>query len=168
MTLSDLVAVMHEGKLVQYGSQNEVYFRPRNTYVATFLGKPRMSLLEGTLEQHADGVEFVSADLRLSLGTTSELGLREGRWERVLAGVRAEDVSIVSGASGSDLTFKAQVQLLEPVGSDTFVELSVGESAVVARVPPDLPLSVGDHVLAQVRRGRVHLFDADSTERITT
>ncbi len=166
MTLSDLVAVMHDGKLVQYGTQNEVYFRPRNTYVATFLGKPRMSLLEGALEPHADGVEFVSKDLRLHLGMAAELGLGEGPWERVLAGVRAEDVSIVQSATDSGLSFKAQVQLLEPVGSDTFVELGVGDAAVFARVPPDLPLAVGDNVLAQVRRGRLHLFDAVSTERI--
>lgn len=46
MTLSDLIAVMRDGKLVQYGTQHEVYGRPRDMYVATFLGKPRMSLIE--------------------------------------------------------------------------------------------------------------------------
>ena len=167
MTLSDLVAVMHEGKLVQYGTQNEVYFRPKNAYVATFLGKPRMSLIEGVLERHESGVEFIGHDLHLTLGSAAELGLRDGTWNRVLAGMRAEDLSIVPSTSEPSMTFKAQVQMLEPVGSDTFVELLVGGSAVVARVAPDLPLSVGDNVLAQVRPGRVHLFDADTTERIT-
>jgi multiple sugar transport system ATP-binding protein len=167
MTLSDFVAVMNEGKLVQYGTQNEVYFRPKNTYVATFLGKPRMSLIEGALERHESGVDFIAPDLHLTLGTAAQLGLREGTWNRVLAGVRAEDLSIVPSASEPSMTFKAQVQLLEPVGSDTFVELLAGGNTVVARVAPDLPLSVGDNVLAQVRVGRVHLFDADTTERIT-
>jgi multiple sugar transport system ATP-binding protein len=167
MTLSDFVAVMRDGKLVQYGTQNDVYFRPHNTYVATFLGKPRMSLVAGSLEHHDDGVEFVGPDLRLGLGPAAALGLRDGTWDRVLAGVRAEDVSIVPGADASPLSFKAQVQLLEPMGSDTFVELVVGSNTVVARVAPDLPLSVGDNVLAQVRPGRTHLFDTESTERIT-
>jgi multiple sugar transport system ATP-binding protein len=167
MTLSDFVAVMREGRLVQYGTQNDVYFRPTNTYVATFLGKPRMSLIEGALERHEDAVEFVAPDLHLSLGTAAQLGLRNGKWDQVLAGVRAEDVSVVPSANGSRLSFKAQVQLLEPMGSDTFVELVTGRNTIMARVAPDLPLSVGDNVLAQLRAGRVHLFDAQSTERIT-
>jgi multiple sugar transport system ATP-binding protein len=167
MTLSDFVAVMRDGRLVQYGTQNEVYFRPQNTYVATFLGKPRMSLIEGSLERHDDGVEFVGPDFRLGLGRAAALGLRDGKWDHVLAGVRAEDVSIVPSGNESPLSFKAQVQLLEPMGSDTFVELVSAGNTVVARVAPDLPLSVGDNVLAQVRAGRVHLFDTESTERIT-
>ena len=47
MTMSDVIAVMREGRLVQYGTQNEIYRTPANTYVATFVGKPRMSLMEG-------------------------------------------------------------------------------------------------------------------------
>src|SRR3954452_7161883 len=47
MTLSDLIAVMRDGKLVQFGTQHEIYRRPANTYVATFVGKPKMSLVEG-------------------------------------------------------------------------------------------------------------------------
>ncbi len=81
MTLSDFVAVMNEGKLVQYGTQNEVYFRPKNTYVATFLGKPRMSLIEGALERHESGVDFVAPDLHVTLGTAAEIGLRDGTWK---------------------------------------------------------------------------------------
>jgi len=50
MTLSDLIAVMRDGKIVQFGSQAEIYGKPRNEYVATFVGKPKMSLIEGSLE----------------------------------------------------------------------------------------------------------------------
>ena len=59
MTLSDLICVMRDGKIIQSGSQSEIYTKPRNMYVAEFVGKPRMSLVEGSLEHGADGVTFV-------------------------------------------------------------------------------------------------------------
>jgi multiple sugar transport system ATP-binding protein len=166
MTLSDLIAVMSEGKVVQYGAQQDIYSRPANTYVATFIGKPRMSLVPGRLERHADGVEFIAPDMRLNLGTAAQIGLRDGDWPDVLAGFRAEHVTLAGAGSGSALSFKAQVELLEPTGSDTFVELAAGGTVVVARIAPELPVAMGDQVVAEVKPGTVHLFDAVSTERI--
>jgi multiple sugar transport system ATP-binding protein len=166
MTLSDAIAVMAEGKVVQYGSQSEIYNRPVNTYVATFIGKPRMSLVHGILERHADAVEFVAPGMRLALGTASEIGLIDGEWPEVIAGFRAEHVAVASAGSASPLAFKAVVQLLEPTGSDTFVDLAVGETSIVARVAPDLNLALGEAVVAEVKPGSVHLFDAVTTERI--
>lgn len=166
MTLSDLIAVMSEGKVVQYGSQFDIYNAPVNTYVATFIGKPRMSLVPGTLERHADSVDFVAPDLRLTLGSAAAIGLRDGDYPNVLAGLRAEHVSIAAEGSSSPLGFKAQVELIEPTGSDTFVELNCADTTVVARVAPDLPVTIGDRVQVEVKPGSVHLFDAASGERI--
>ncbi len=165
MTLSDLIAVMSDGKVVQYGTQYDIYDRPVNTYVATFIGKPRMSLVPGRLERHADEVEFVATDLRLSLGSAEKIGLRDGDWPEVFAGFRAEHVTIAQGGSNSSRTFRAQVELIEPTGSDTFVELSAAATTITARIAPDLPVALGDQVTAEVT-GSIHLFDAVSTERI--
>ena len=60
----------------------------------------------------------------------------------------------------------ATVALIEPIGSDTFVELSIGASTIVARVSPDLPLQIGQAVRIAVAPGRAHLFDAASGTRI--
>lgn len=166
MTLSDLIAVMSEGKVVQYGSQTDIYNHPTNTYVATFIGKPRMSLVPGRLERSGEDVDFVAPDMRIALGTAAQIGLRDGDWTDVVAGLRAEHVTIAHDGSSSPTSFKAQVELLEPTGSDTFVELAAGGTTVTARVPPDLPLTLGDRVLAEAKAGAVHLFDAVSTERI--
>jgi multiple sugar transport system ATP-binding protein len=166
MGLSDLIAVMSEGKVVQYGTQHDIYNQPANTYVATFIGKPRMSLIAGALVRDGENVDFVSDDLRVGLGSAAVIGLRDGTWPSVFAGFRAEHVSISGGESTSPMSFKAQVELLEPTGSDTFVDLAVGEKHITARVPPDLPIALGDRVIAEVKPGSVHLFDAVSTERI--
>ena len=63
-------------------------------------------------------------------------------------------------------TFGASVQLLEPIGSDTFVELASGDATVVARVAPDFRLEIGQTVQATLAPGRVHLFDREGGQRI--
>jgi multiple sugar transport system ATP-binding protein len=166
MGLSDLIAVMSEGKVIQYGPPQEIYNRPANTYVATFIGKPRMSLVAGALVRDGENVDFVAEDLRIGLGSAAAIGLRDGEWPSVLAGFRAEHVSLASAESTSAMSFKAQIELLEPTGSDTFVDLAVGGINITARVSPDLPVGLGDRVIAEVKPGSVHLFDAVSTERI--
>jgi multiple sugar transport system ATP-binding protein len=167
MTLSDLIAVMRDGKIVQFGPQAEIYGKPRNEYVATFVGKPKMSLVEGTLEHRADEVDFVGPGIRIGLGKAGAIGLRDGNWTTVSLGIRAEDVRVVSAESATRSGgFDATVQLLEPIGSDTFVELAAGPASIVARVNPDLPLEIGQLVRAEVTPGRVHLFERQNGERI--
>src|SRR5262245_60001403 len=117
MTLSDLIAVMRDGHLVQFGTQHEIYRRPANTYVATFVGKPKMSLLEGALERHDGNVDFVGPDIRLGLGAPAALGLKDAPTSRVALGVRAEDVHIrMNGAAATPRTFEATVGIMEPIG----------------------------------------------------
>ena len=168
MTLSDLIAVMRDGKLVQFGTQDQIYRRPATTYVATFVGKPRMSLVEGALSVE-NGIALLSAPggVRIPLGAPGALGLAGvGPPEKVAMGVRAEDVRVDAGAGALEGGFPATVALLEPIGSDTFVELSLGDSTIVARVSPDLPLAIGQPVTAAVAPGRQHLFDAMTGNRI--
>ncbi len=168
MTLSDLIAVMRDGKIVQFGTTREIYRSPRDLYVATFVGKPKMSLVDGSLSLDGGRATFISPDLRIDLGSPGSIGLRDGAWTNVALGIRAEDVRI--GTNGSapdpDRSFGATVQLLEPIGSDTFVELAAGDATIVARVAPDAGLQIGQQVQAELVAGRIHLFERDRGERI--
>jgi ABC-type sugar transport system ATPase subunit len=166
LSLSDHIAVMREGHLVQFGTQAEVYRRPRDTYVATFVGKPRMSLAEGRLELTADDAAFVTEGLRVGLGATSALRLAGPPPERVTLGVRAEDLVVAPGGDDAPGSFAATVLLTEPVGSDTFLELGAGDATFVARVPPDLEVAIGATVAARLAPGRAHLFDTGTGLRL--
>ena len=167
MTLSDLIAVMRDGKVVQLGTTREIYRKPRDLYVATFVGKPKMSLVDGALERSDGNVRFVSPDLQVDLGSAARLGLADGDWGDVALGVRAEDVRISSNGDVPSIgAFGAAIQLLEPIGSDTFVELGAGDATVVARVAPDTGLRIGEHVQASLTPGRIHLFEREQGQRI--
>ncbi len=167
MTLSDMICVMRDGKIIQSGSPSDIYGKPQTIYVAEFVGKPKMTLLDGTLEHGADGVTFVRPDARIHLGPAAAIGLKEGAWPTVALGVRAEDVLVQpDGASALPTSFDARIGLTEPIGSDTFVELDVGEATIVARVDPDLPIELDQSVRAALRPSGIHLFDRATGQRI--
>ncbi len=112
---------------------------------------------------------FVHPDLRIDLGPAAALGLEDGEWSTVALGVRAEDVTLHSGAGTPARTsFSATIGLTEPIGSDTFVELDAGAAMIVARVDPDLQLSVGQKVTAELRPSAIHLFSRESGQRINS
>ena len=167
MTLSDLICVMRDGKIIQSGTPAQIYGKPQTMYVAEFVGKPRMSMLDGAIEPVEGGVAFVREGLRIGLGSPADLGLAAGTWPSVALGVRAEDVIVHPNGSSTGLaTIPAIVGLMEPIGSDTFVELDVGGTTIVARVSPDLPISLGQPVSAELRRSGIHVFAKATGERI--
>ncbi len=113
--------------------------------------------------------DVLAPDLRFDLGSAGQLGLIDGAWELVVLGVRAEDVRIEAGTAAPTIgSFRAVVQLLEPIGSDTFVELGAGDVTIVARVAPDAGLTLGETVQVRLDAGLIHLFDQESGRRIST
>lgn len=160
LTLGDRVAVMRDGRIQQVAKPDEIYRRPANRFVATFVGSPAMNMYAATLQ-----------DGRLHAGpfvTDPPAGLAADA-ARLEAGVRPEDVIISPPDPGGSATGRgaaAHVQLVEVAGGDTFVHLSTDQHAVVVRGGPDLRPAVGETLGVDVRPGRVHVFDADSGARL--
>jgi len=133
MTLGDRVAVMRTGLLQQAGSPKELYDSPVNLFVAGFIGSPAMNFLGGTLEE---------GKLRTSLGdfTLSDRLRREvesaGSGREVIVGLRPEnfeDAALVSDdARPSGITFHANIDVLESMGSDVYVYFTLGRDQGVA------------------------------------
>lgn len=165
MMLSDYIAVMRDGIVVQYGPAQEIYRRPQHLYVATFIGKPAMSILVGQLSVEADSMTFTNQDVNLQWALPGRNGAPIN--QDALLGIRAEDVTLSAPAGTQPSNAVAgTVALLEPLGSDTFVEVSRGASSITARVEPDRPLAVGDAAVLQFPHEKVHLFDAQTQQRI--
>ncbi|MBB5535811.1 ABC transporter ATP-binding protein [Rhizobium giardinii] len=151
MTMADKIVVMQSGKVEQIGTPLELYDRPSNTFVATFIGSPSMNLLKGRYK--ADGAIFVteSAD-EISLGFTPEAS--DG--QPVLLGVRPEHLSLAE--SGLTTT----VNVTEPTGHETMVFLRYGPGELVAVFSERHDFEPGQVVTVAPRTGKLHLFDAGS------
>jgi ABC-type sugar transport system ATPase subunit len=167
MVLSDRIAVMRDGRLLQIGPPMEVYREPRNLFVASFIGSPAMNFLDVDLAR-ADGAlhcAFADQSFRLPLGVVraevlASLGA-EGR--RAILGIRPTDLTV---GADREAAISGEVFLVEPIGPVTYVDVDVGGRAIKAVCDPDQAPGVGDRVSLGFQAARVRLFDPASEDRI--
>ena len=157
MTMGHRIAVMRDGLLQQVGTPQDVYRRPANVFVATFLGAPPMNLIDGALEAIAGGGwRFRGQDADVQVSPDLLEGEAAGE---VKLGLRPEHLRI--GAPGQDGGIPGRVLFLEPVGSDLFLTVEAGGGTVQVRTDPDAPLQAGENVSLLFDPWRVHVFGAD-------
>ncbi|RMI03681.1 ABC transporter ATP-binding protein [Cellulomonas triticagri] len=156
MTMADRVVLMRDGVVRQQGAPRDLYRHPVEQFVATFLGEPEINLLPAE----------VSAGTLTAPGVTTPRGwLPPGTAAAtgpVVLGVRPEHVHLggPDGGSDGDARLPAEVALVERRGDDAYVTLRADTTRLVAKVPADTPLRVGDAATARFAATRVHAFDA--------
>jgi multiple sugar transport system ATP-binding protein len=154
MSMADQVAVLREGTIQQVGSPTEIYDRPANRWVATFVGSPRMNLLKCKANGRLEGQGW-------SLPNPG-FGIQGDR--PALFGVRSEDLSLEVREESSALA--GTVYAVEPLGDRTLVDVEIGDQRLVIKAPPTATFKIGEQVRASVDMDRVHLFDADTESAI--
>jgi multiple sugar transport system ATP-binding protein len=162
MTLGDRIVVMQEGKVQQVDSPLDLYQHPANTFVATFVGSPPMNLIAGAIGP--DGVTFSSAEGSLSIGIPQEnrpKGLVSGR--AVILGLRPEALRLGSPQRSG---FSARVEEVEPLGSETLVNLNAGGALVTLRVDGAIIPRRGEAVGVELTAEALHWFDAGTRVRL--
>jgi multiple sugar transport system ATP-binding protein len=154
MSMADQVAVLREGTVQQVGSPTEIYDGPVNRWVATFMGSPRMNMLECTANGRIEGEGW----------SLPNPGFKVSGDHRALFGVRSEDLSLDVRDEATSLS--GTVYAVEPLGDRTLVDVEIGGQRVVIKAPPTATYTVGEPVRAAVDMERVHLFDAESEQAI--
>jgi multiple sugar transport system ATP-binding protein len=193
MTLGDRVAVMRAGVMQQVGSPDELYSRPKNLFVAGFIGSPAMNFMPA---------EISGDTIRLPIGEVNAHdlgGLQLPGDGRVVAGIRPEnfeDAEIVQDAVKDErgIVFEAEIDLVESLGSDLYAYFHVesegiqsdqladlvgerlaetgaaglreGEEQIVARLEPTSKVKRKQTARLWADTAKLHLFDPESGERI--
>jgi len=161
MTMSDRVAVFQEGVLQQYDRPMVLYERPVNTFVAGFIGSPPMNFLPAVVERGPEGPALRVAGVTLPLEASSRARLDQTpERRRLTVGIRPEHIRFEDPTK--EHTLPARVFVIEPVGAESFVSLSVDDARVVARVNPDAGVGADDTVGLRLDPRRLHLFDAET------
>lgn len=144
LTMADRIAVLREGRITQIGTPNDIYDRPAHTFVAQLVGTPRINLLPAAC---ADGwVGVRDSTLRVSaLGRSLPAALT--------LGVRPEDVH-----PQPEGEFEGRVALVEPLGVETVVHITVGGQTLTSMVPGMSPLRRGEAVRFHIAPERLHFF----------
>jgi ABC-type sugar transport system ATPase subunit len=161
LTMADRIAVMRDGIIEQVATPNDIFAKPANLFVASFIGTPAMNLVpaqyvggDGALPRFRIGerVAAIPADpavRRLNAGSA------------VTIGVRPRNVDLV--AAGGEDTLPARVDLIEPMGAETLLHLMDGERDMRVVVDHRQAVTLGSQVHLRFRPGQVHVFD--STEQ---
>jgi multiple sugar transport system ATP-binding protein len=162
MTLGDRVVVMRDGRVQQVGEPLELYYQPANRFVAGFLGSPAMNFVTLRIAAANGGLSASNEGMRLHLPSqvTERLGGHVGR--ELIFGIRPEDLRVAGEADPPGLTFEALVEVVERLGSETLLDMRVGQDSFVASVEPTAPARMRDRLRLAINPERMHFFDRET------
>jgi multiple sugar transport system ATP-binding protein len=195
MTMGDRVAVLRDGVLQQVGRPQELYDRPANMFVASFIGSPAMNLYETALTTGGDGLEMRlgSQTVQLPAALVTRLPELPAQCDRpVIVGIRPEHLLLPGDTGGAEPlpgpSLEADVQLVEALGNELFIHFTldvprVGEreralsvddiaggdmpvDAGVARVPPRAAVRAGERTRFALDAAWLQFFDRDTGEAL--
>jgi multiple sugar transport system ATP-binding protein len=141
LTMADLVAVMRNGELQQLAAPDEIYDRPANSFVATFVGSPPMNCLAASVTE--DGLQV--AGFTLPMNGTRRAACISGSANNL--GIRPEDVRLVEPGQPAALT--GEVYVVEPMGNETLVDLKAGNERITVRAPRGFRAKIGSTIGAR-------------------
>jgi multiple sugar transport system ATP-binding protein len=141
MTLADRIVVMRRGRILQAASPRDVYERPADSFVGTFLGAPRMNLIDAKLD--GDVVRAGPFSLPRPAGAPAA----------VQVGVRPEDIRL------DEAGVPAEITAVEPLGAETHLVVDASGTRLFVRVPGFGRHARGDRVSVSFDAARAHLFD---------
>jgi len=149
MSLSDRIAVLHNGEIQQCGTPLEVYTRPKNTFVAGFIGSPPMNFIEAkVINRHPLEVEIGGRVFR-------PLVQRLPQTESVTVGIRPEHISVQSEPT----PFQAKVVLIEPAGAENWVDVDLNGNIIRGKCHLEDKLTVGKNAFLKIRPEDLLIFD---------
>lgn len=167
MTLGTRVAIIHKGKVIQLSPPKELYQKPRNLFVAAFVGSPEMNLIDGRLLSEKGSIIFQFPGMSFPTGARGtealhKLGLESSE---AVMGVRPEAVNLGSVTDPSALPF--EILTIEPFGQTNFVRLrSEHRVDITSLVNPDMKLTEGEVVGVTFNPDCVHYFNKQDGENI--
>lgn len=149
MTLADRIVILNDAKIQQIGTPSEIYARPANTFVASFIGSPPMNLIEGQVSAG----RFAHATGETELG-----GQPDGP---AIIGIRPENITVAHDKG--DL--EGAIFSSELLGDSTLLNVRIGKNLVAVKAGPDDGMAMGAPVSLTFNRDKLHVFDGQSGKR---
>jgi multiple sugar transport system ATP-binding protein len=185
MTLGQRIVVFNAGQIQQIDTPMNLYTKPCNLFVAGFLGSPAMNFLRGTLRrngglqhaglQHAGlqqaglqqaGLQLDSGAMQLPVGEDANNVLSAYVDREIVIGIRPEDLRPLDAAAALPTSLRAELEVIEPVGNEIFLNLRCGGTELFVRTPPQALPERGSMVALGYASAALHFFDAQTQQRI--
>jgi len=160
MTMADTLVVMRGGRIQQAGKPDEVYLKPRNIFVAGFIGSPSMNFMNGRV----DAGSFVADDFTYALPARLCATLANRQGQPLILGVRPEDVTVLWSAEENALP--AKVYITEPLGKENLLTLQLGKQLIKASISGRMSANIDDQVWVRFDPEALHAFDMQTEEAL--
>ncbi len=168
MTMGDRIVVMLDGEIQQVAKPLELYNKPVNKFVAGFIGSPPMNLLDAavTADNGNLRVRDKSGAMNLVVAEGHRKALEPYVGQDVTFGIRPEDLHEGAGNSGTEHCVQTDVDVVEPMGSEIYLHLTLGGQNVTARIKSLHEPEVGKPYLLDVAMDKAHYFDKQTDKAI--
>ncbi|MFU0799637.1 MAG: sn-glycerol-3-phosphate ABC transporter ATP-binding protein UgpC [Xylanivirga thermophila] len=172
MTMGTRIVVMKDGFVQQVDTPQNLYDFPVNLFVAGFIGSPQMNFINAKLVKENDGVYAVFDNNKIKVPEGKIKRLKDPSYigKDIIMGIRPEDMhdEEIFLQNATDSTVKAYVDVVELMGSETYLYLTIAGQNVTARVDPRSTARAGDTIRIALDPNKLHFFDKDTEETLLT
>lgn len=162
MTLGTRIVVLNHGEIQQIDTPSNLYKKPKNRFVAGFIGSPQMNFIDGKIVETGGKWFFETEELRWLVPESKRKAAMAYRDRKVMAGIRPENINLVEGPSDTI----AKITVKELLGAETYLYTETANLKLIVRTGPDVDLVVGDQAKLSFDLEKLHLFDLESGQAI--
>ncbi len=164
MTMGDRIVVLKDGVIQQVASPLELYNNPINLFVAGFIGSPAMNFIKGELQRNGQ-LYFKTPDFNLELNPENQNRLKYYSKKEIILGIRPEHFQIETDNQFKDWPkILAKIEVIEPMGSETYAYLKCGNTSINARFQPSDLIKVGNTIKLALQPDKLHFFDPQTEQ----
>lgn len=170
MTMGDRIVVMKDGLVQQVDTPQNLYERPVNLFVASFIGSPQMNFIDVEVKEEGDNFSLIFRDSSIKVPVEKANILKEKGYigKKMILGIRPEDiyneVSFLEKSKDSIITGK--VELVEMMGAERYVYITIEGNKIVARVNSTSKENIGDIVRFAINKDKIYLFDKETENTV--
>jgi multiple sugar transport system ATP-binding protein len=161
--MGDLIAVMQDGIIQQYGKPEDIYHKPSNKFIAGFIGSPQMNFIDVEVRKNGS-VHLLAPEIDIECTPDMSEKITKGDFGKLIMGIRPESINHV--ADKNAIPIKGTVYFTERLGAETIVHLKVGEMRIISRIAGDEIFEEDTPMNMYVPPSKIHLFDPESEESI--
>jgi multiple sugar transport system ATP-binding protein len=161
MTMGDRIVVMKDGIINQIGDPLSLYNLPVNRFVAGFIGSPPMNFFPVTMKEEGGKMYADEGNFKLEVSGAQKDVVSSYAGKQLILGVRPEDLHYDMEASEGTF-IDSSIEVIEPLGAEIHIFVNTGSNQLVARIPPDIKVAVGDKAKLVADLSKMIFFDTET------
>ncbi len=166
MSMGDRIAVMRDGRILQYDHPMRIYNTPVERFVGGFIGNPPMNFLNGQIETQNGQLRVNIAEWSFPVPDHQQLALRPYVGKPIVLGIRAEAMETLTQPTPEAL--EVAVEVVEPLGSQNLLTAKLGKNVIKISTHPDFSVHVGDKIGLRFPENKIRWLDDTTGQAIST